>query len=805
MAEQHLLWIEPDQLDSRSQDLKDGLEEAFGNLTIKSVAGGQKALAALARDPSQFSVVVIDTQEPSKPTAVLVQRIKEINPGVETIILRTDEVTWESLGLPRYSRPLLLLQPVSCDALISCVAKLQEMAEAREDYLTLSRGIKRRVSMSRKNIEAVLALLYRQIGVGMITLRQDGYFTFYSPEARRLTGYSQEELPHVQKWVSALLVDPNTAQTTLADLDQMWIEASGRSRVRHTIRRKDGRLVTLSMTVLVLLGDEGEPRQLVILLFDPWERASSREFEQILDWGPLGIYSYYHGVGFVHFSPTALGLLNRAFDLDLVLDDVLGRQIKDLPLPAATVQTWEKMVQLVSNGCGPEMAPPLGLPGKRLLGHTFAAQVELENSEGIGVVAVLEAREDLLAVSQQDIPARELFKLTLQGIPQPFMLLRAVRNEEGAIVRFQGYGINRAARNLLGLWPESGPLVDLEDIFPDPTTRSWIYQQAVEITETGQDQSVEVRVLLPQSQPQNRVIHFWLGKIGDGVALFFRDVTAKRQEEKLLKQYQHLFAHMQEAIIVTDLDGLIIDWNPASERMFGYNKEKIMGQPAQILTLDGQGEPLSQDNESIFREGDVWKSEYEFVRQDGSTGLASSIFGLLKDDEGRPYGTVGLSHDVTERKRLEARLTSQTQQLQEKNIALNTLLRHAEDERLRACQQVAADLCQRVTERIHQIVEKKDNPQLVHSLGTLLLEDLGQVPDRGQGEITPDDPTIKLSDKEMEVARLIRGGKTTEEIAFLLDKSVDTIRLQRISIRKKLGLTRRDRNLANYLKRIELI
>ena len=54
------------------------------------------------------------------------------------------------------------------------------------------------------------------------------------------------------------------------------------------------------------------------------------------------------------------------------------------------------------------------------------------------------------------------------------------------------------------------------------------------------------------------------------------------------------------------------------------------------------------------------------------------------------------------------------------------------------------------------------------------------------------------------MAQLIRLGKTTDEIAFILEKSPDTIRLQRISIRRKLGLTRRDRNLAAYLRKIDI-
>jgi PAS domain S-box-containing protein len=294
-----------------------------------------------------------------------------------------------------------------------------------------------------------------------------------------------------------------------------------------------------------------------------------------------------------------------------------------------------------------------------------------------------------------------------------------------------------------------------------------------------------------------------MGKVGDGISVFFQDVTAARKEDRQLKQYRHCFAHMQEAIIITDLEGNIIDWNPASERMFGSVKSLFDRQPSFILTRKGNRGEFGQEATKMLRENDVWNGEYEFIRTDGTRGVASITVGLLKDDAGQPYGTVGLCHDLTDHKRLEERLTVKTSELQEKNRALSTLLRHAEEERLRACEQVVSDLTRRLTDRVLQIMEVKRAPDLVETHARLLLEDLGI-----ENELTAlaaSDPMVGLSEKELDVARLIRLGKTTEEIAFILGKSLDTVRLQRISIRKKLGLKRRNQSLAGVLRRIAAI
>jgi PAS domain S-box-containing protein len=259
---------------------------------------------------------------------------------------------------------------------------------------------------------------------------------------------------------------------------------------------------------------------------------------------------------------------------------------------------------------------------------------------------------------------------------------------------------------------------------------------------------------------------------------------------------------MEESIIVTNLEGNIIDWNPASERMFGYKKEEIVGKPVFLLTSDKLGEQLQQEAQTIFRDGDVWKGEYWFTRSDAHTGIANHVFAVLKDEKGRPYGTVGLSRDVTETKRMQERLTLRTRELQEKNMALNTLLRHAEEERIRACQQVVSEATTKITKGLHQILEAKNNPELVENLCRLLLKELNH---STADEDAPDlSRSLNLTEKELEVARLIRLGKTTDEIAFILDKSPDTVRLQRISIRKKLGLKSRDRNLHKHLNKLDI-
>ena len=780
------------------------LEKGLSDVEVSHVSTGAEALAVLAEDPMRFEVVLADLDSSGLPEGPLVQGIREINPDIEIVLLGRGDTTWEKLDLPRFNRPILLRPPFNPDSVISCVAKLLDLVETKNDYAALSRGFRGHITVARRNVESVLAMLNRPAGVGMISMRRDGFITFYSPEARRLTGYTQDEVPHIRKWAEFTLRDPGGMQYFLTRISRFWSEGVGRDEMALRVVPKEGRPVKLSLSFLLMQDDRGEPRQLVILMFDPQDRANAEAFRLLVEAGPPGLYTYDHKEGVQAISKSAVRLINQAFDLNLEKSDVIGRLITDLPLPPETSAKWQEWLERAAAGSltqGRKFAP-LGLPGLKILEHTFVAPFSSYESGQSGVIALIATRHDLKAASYQGLAAPELCQATLMNLPHPFLLLKAERASGGVIKDFICIGANIAAAGLLAREDWVGKGLRLIDLFPDVEAQGILLDSLVTRAEEGGEIEFEIPTRLRADDDQARLVHFWVGKVGDGVALFFRDVTAKRGEEQILKQYRHIFAHMHESIIVTDLEGAIIDWNPASERMFGYSKDEILGRPTWLLTGNREGEPAPDEARDILREGDVWKGEYNFTRRDGRPGVAQTVFALLRDDQNEPYGTVGLSHDITDSKRLEERLTVRTRELQEKNLALNTLLRHAEEERLRACQQVASEVTSKINDGLQHILESKNNSELVDNLTRLLLQDLNPA-DELPGIVDKDHIT-RLTDKELEVARLIRLGKTTEEIAFILDKSPDTVRLQRISIRKKLGLSSRDRNLYKHLTALEM-
>jgi PAS domain-containing protein len=60
-----------------------------------------------------------------------------------------------------------------------------------------------------------------------------------------------------------------------------------------------------------------------------------------------------------------------------------------------------------------------------------------------------------------------------------------------------------------------------------------------------------------------------------GRLIVVRDITERKRAERELQRQALTFEHISDSIILTDVQGRIVDCNPATERMFGYNREEL--------------------------------------------------------------------------------------------------------------------------------------------------------------------------------------------------------------------------------------
>ena len=140
----------------------------------------------------------------------------------------------------------------------------------------------------------------------------------------------------------------------------------------------------------------------------------------------------------------------------------------------------------------------------------------------------------------------------------------------------------------------------------------------------------------------------------------------------LLQQRFSVFEYSTEALIVTDPEGRIIDWNPGATRTFGWAREEMLGRTPAVLHRECDAETLTPSILQGIAEKGEWSGEIVFVRKDGTTGICATRVTPMRDAQGRTFATLGVNREITAEKAAHGTL------IQEK-VLLRTLIDALDD------------------------------------------------------------------------------------------------------------------------------
>ena len=137
-------------------------------------------------------------------------------------------------------------------------------------------------------------------------------------------------------------------------------------------------------------------------------------------------------------------------------------------------------------------------------------------------------------------------------------------------------------------------------------------------------------------------------------------VDRKSTEIELFTREAKLRAVLEasrEAITVTDLNGTIIDCNQAALDTYGYtSKSEVVGKSALDFVSEKDRKRALENTKRTFEHGSVKNIEYKLIRKDGSEFLAELSASVVRDYSRNPIGFVGITKDITERKKREEQI-----------------------------------------------------------------------------------------------------------------------------------------------------
>ena len=326
-----------------------------------------------------------------------------------------------------------------------------------------------------------------------------------------------------------------------------------------------------------------------------------------------------------------------------------------------------------------------------------------------------------------------------------------------------------------------------------------------------------------------------------------QDVTRLKEIEKLLWDTRERFLSLVETtsdwIWEVDRTGGYIFSNQKVKDILGYDRHDVIGKkPFDFMPPDE-----AQKVAKIFRKLSKFRQAFSGMEninlhKDGHEVVLETSGVPVFDEKGEYQGHRGIDRDITKRKRaeqdleqinaelenrIEARtadlikanrqlkeevgvrkqaeqalrkrekeLKNKTIQLQEVNSALKVLLKKRDDDRIELEEKMASNVRELVFPYLAKL-NKGKLPEKEKAFVNIIESNLKDIISPFVRSLTS--KYLGFTPTEIQVANLIKQGKTTKDIAELSNLSPRTIEFHRDNIRSKLGIKNKKVNLRTHL------
>jgi PAS domain S-box-containing protein len=296
----------------------------------------------------------------------------------------------------------------------------------------------------------------------------------------------------------------------------------------------------------------------------------------------------------------------------------------------------------------------------------------------------------------------------------------------------------------------------------------------------------------------------------DGIFLGYRgvdrDITLRRRAEEALREseekYRGIFENCGTALIFVEEDTTISMCNMEFEKLTGYSRAEVDGKKSwmdfvakqddlirmkdyhRLRRVDPRAAPQFYESQCIDREGNL---KDVVVSVTVIPGMKQSL-AVLQDISQRKRSEEAL-------RRRETELKVKSNNLEQLNAALTVLLDRREQDKNEFEGKVLSSIKEQVMPYMDLLKRnhlESEQIKYVDIIGRNIKNIVSQFSLR-LSSVYKD-----LTEKEILVANLIRDGKTSKDMADILNVTYRAIEARRHNIRKKLGL-QKSKNLRAYL------
>lgn len=279
------------------------------------------------------------------------------------------------------------------------------------------------------------------------------------------------------------------------------------------------------------------------------------------------------------------------------------------------------------------------------------------------------------------------------------------------------------------------------------------------------------------------------------------DITEINDAREEIERFNELRSSILDAtpVAILYLEGRrIIFANDAVEDVFGWKREELIGNTTRMLFRSERDfEEMGLMAYSALKKSRVFnEKEYIYRHKDGREILCRIKAVRIGHDLQNNHSIIATYENITEQKKILEDLRIKTQGLEEANIALNVILKRREADKSAIEESMAYNIRELIIPCIQQVKKyRMDSAALGHlSLAESYLVDI----------VSPFlhrlyRRNLPLTHKEIVIANFLKDGKSSKEIAGLLNITTRGVEFHRYRIRSKLGINNSKQNLRSYL------
>jgi len=504
----------------------------------------------------------------------------------------------------------------------------------------------------------------------------EGRPTFVSPASRELLGYEPGQLLQVSGMTFIHEDDLPVAAEALQSVGQGRVVTIDRLRIAHA----SGIYLPLEVIGVPLFGEDGEVRSILVIIRDPGERRTGDGgYEAVFQQFPVGLY-----------SSRPDGTLIAANDAFVRM---FGAPDRDSLLATSDQDLWAEPSEreaFVEAMAREGQVRNFDMKARRLDGSTFWGRLNARAVRGPeGTPQRYEGHiEDVSELRRTEEALRESearYRQLVEDIPAVLYVAEPGRDGRWLYISPQ-------IEDLLGYtqaqWLADRYLWD-RCLHPDDAERVLALEEemwrAVDEGARSPDEPFQMEYRMVAADGSEVIVRdeaTVLPRPGAPPLLrgMFIDITRQKRAEQALdlatKRSGAVIEAALDAIVLMDHEGLVVEFNPAAERIFGYGRNEVVGRPmVDHLVPARLRERHLASVDRFLRTGEKRvmdrRIEMEAMRRDGTTFPAELVITTVKGAQ--PPLFVGFVRDITQQKKSKLLLEKRARELERSYEAVETL------------------------------------------------------------------------------------------------------------------------------------